>query len=216
MRFISCLVVVLTGICAACSDTPTMPDRHGIPQVGLVCVPGSASLMLCRAPISCSLYPCAAGTPADVTQEAEWRVDDTSVAKMDAPGVVRAVGIGHTLLRVKWTSTDFWTPIAVFNGTAPLPTYVYEGMIYEGGAAPRTPLSGARVEILDGLAAGRSTMSGAMPDSYPGALPVATPGHYAFFGMPSGTYRLRVSRAGYQTQEIETRQMADVTLSPVQ
>ncbi len=191
-----------------------MPERHGIPQVTIVCAPGSATLMLCRAPVSCSLYPCADGTPTDVTETATWSVDEASFASMASPGVVKAVAVGHTILRVKWTFTDYFIPIAVFPGTPPLPTYEYEGMVYDGGAASRTPLNGARVEILSGLAAGRTTLTGAMPDFYPGATVVTFPGHYAFFGIPSGTYRLRVSKEGFQPQEIDTRQLTDVTLVP--
>lgn len=40
---------------------------------------------------------------------------------------------------------------------------------------------------------------------FPGATVVSSPGHYALFGIPGGTYRLRVSKNGYVTQEIETR-----------
>jgi len=149
-----------------------------------------------------------------VTQAATWSVDDPSVATIVAPGIVQSVGVGHTLIRVSWSYTSYWRPIAVFAGTAPLPTYEYEGMIYDGAAPPRTPLDGALVEILDGLVAGRNTMSGALPESFPGALLHAMPGHYAFFGVPEGTYRLRVSRSGYVTQEIATRQFADVVLVP--
>lgn len=122
------------------------------------------------------------------------------------------------MLRVAWKETDFFTttyfiPIAVFAGTAPLETYEYEGTVYDGGGASRTPLNGASVEILTGLVAGRQTISGSQPDFFPGAtVPPAVPGHYAFFGVPSGTYRLRVSKPGFVTQEVDTKQIVDVVL----
>lgn len=177
--------------------------------------------LTCRAPINCD-YSCAAGTPSDVTQVAVWSVDDPSVARIAAPGVVVPVASGNTVLRVSWTvpsgfTTAYFIPIAVFPGSAPLETYEYEGLIYDGGAPARTPLNGALVEVLDGLVAGRRTVSGAIPDFYPGAtLPPAVAGHYAFFGIPSGTYRLRVSKAGFVTQEVTTGQLTTVVLLPAQ
>jgi hypothetical protein len=206
---------------ASCGgSTPVSPDRHGTPQVYLVCTVASGTTTACRAPIECDLYPCASGTPSDVTQLAEWRTDDPTVATISGPGIVTSAGIGHTVLRVAWKASDFFTttyfiPIAVFSGTAPLETYEFEGNIFDGGGAPRTPLNGASVEILTGLVAGRQTTSGSQPDFFPGAtIPPPVAGHYAFFGIPSGTYRLRVSKPGFVTQEVDTKQLADVVLVP--
>jgi hypothetical protein len=217
------LFVGLTLLAVGCgSSTPTAPERHGVPQVYLACTAVSSAATSCRALIGCDFYPCVPGTPSDVTQVADWRTDDPIVATISAPGIVTSAGIGHTVLRVAWKETDFFTttyfiPIAVFTGTAPLETYEYEGTIYDGGGAPRTPLNGASVEIVSGLVAGRQTTSGSQPDFFPGAtLPPARPGYYAFFGVPSGTYRLRVSKPGFVTQEVDTKQFADVVLVPQQ
>jgi hypothetical protein len=209
--------VALTLPAVACGSTPTEPERHGIPQVTIACTVASDTATVCRAPIGCALYPCASGTPSDVTQTADWKADDPSVATVVGPGIVLSVGVGNTVLRVAWKDTSFTTtyfiPIAVFNGTAPLPTYEYEGTIYDGGGPPRTPLNGASVEILAGLVAGRQTISGNQPDFFPGAtIPPPIAGHYAFFGIPSGTYRLRVSKPGFVTQEVDTKQLVDVVL----
>jgi hypothetical protein len=170
----------------------------------------------CRAPVGCNLYPCAANIPADVTEVATWSVDDPTVARILGPGLVQSVAPGHTLLRVSWSPySESWRPIAVFSGTAPLPTYSYGGLVFDGAGSPRTPLNGALVEVLNGLPAGRMMLTGTQPEAFPGAIAIASPGHYAFFGMPEGPYRLRVSKSGYATQEIETRQVADVTLVPL-
>jgi hypothetical protein len=183
----------------------------------------SNSATVCHAPIDCELYPCEAGTPTDVTQLADWSTDDVSVARIAGPGQVLSVGTGNTVLRVAWKvsnasfTTTYFISIGVFAGTAPLPTYEYEGMIYDGGGPPRTPLNGALVEILDGLVAGRTTVSGRVPDYFPGAtLPPPVAGHFAFFGVPSGTYRLRVSSPGFVTQELETQQFTNVILMRAQ
>jgi hypothetical protein len=191
-----------------------MPTRHGLAQVTIRCAPSSSASTLCVAPVSCSLYDCAPGTPTEVTNAATWSVDNTAVARVIAPGTIQAVGVGHTVLRVSWTYSNYFISIGVFAGTAPLQTYEYEGSIFDGGGPPRTPLDGALVEILDGLPAGRTTTSGGTPEFIPGATIVVGPGHYAFFGVPEGTYRLRVSKSGYVAQEVETRQFMNVTLVP--
>jgi len=196
-----------TALClfTACGGgSPTTPDRHGEIQVYIVCDGISGSATACRAPIDCNLYPCADGTPSDVTQMATWTVDDSSVATIIGPGLVKSVGVGNTLLRVRWSYSNYFIPIAVFAGTVPLPTYEYEGTIYDGGATTRTTLDGALVEIVTGLVAGRNTTSGSVPDAFPGGIPHASPGYFAFFGVPAGTYRLRVSKAGFVTQEFDT------------
>jgi acetylornithine deacetylase/succinyl-diaminopimelate desuccinylase-like protein len=150
-------------------------------------------------------------------ENASWNsmLRTTCVATMMSAGHAPNARPAHTLLRVSWTYSDYFRPIAVFAGTAAVPTYEYEGSVFDGGGPPRTPLNGAQVEILNGLPAGRTTLTGAMPEVFPGAVAIASPGHYAFFGIPEGTYRLRVSKSGYAAQEIETRQLTDVTLVPL-
>jgi hypothetical protein len=217
-RFRGCIFVA-SVLTAACGGTPTEPDRYGTPQVYIVCPVDSAAS--CRAQVTCDLYPCAPGTPSDVTQVAQWNIDDPSVARVDGPGLITSVGVGNTVLRVAWKATPlnftttFFIPIAVFTGTPPLETYEYEGMIYDGGGPPRTPLNGALVEILTGLVAGRQTTSGTQPYFYPGAsLPPPVAGHFAFFGVPAGMYRLRVSKPGFVTQEVDTQQFLTIVLVP--
>ena len=198
-----------------CERTPTSPERYGLPFAYIICDgPSGTITTACRAPVSCSMYRCPAGTPTDVTAVAVWTVDNTAVARVVAPGVVESVRDGHTVLRASWTHSSYFVPIGVFPGTGPLQTYEYAGMVFDGAAAPRTPLDGVTVEIISGLAAGRTTVSGAMPDLLPGSTAFPGSGRYIFFGIPSGTYRLRLSKPGYVTQEVETRQFADVTLTP--
>ena len=203
------------------SRTPTEPESYGVPQVSFGCTVTSETV--CTAQITCDLDPCRPGTPSDVTQVAQWSTDDPSVAVVASPGVIRSVGVGNTVLRVAWNAaplnftTTFFRPIAVFTSTPPLPTYEYEGNIYDGGGPPSTPLSGALVEILTGLVAGRQTISGNQPDFVPGAtLPPPVAGHYAFFGIPNGTYQLRVSKAGFVTQVVNTQQYVNVVLAQQQ
>ena len=216
-RLLLLLLVILSG---ACNSAPTTPERHGIPQIVVACdSPTTVSLTSCRATVYCSLYSCEPTIPHDVTTAAEWTSDAPGIVRIASPGLLEAVSPGNTVVRAKWTyaggPTSSFVSVAVFVGTAPLQTYEYEGNVYDGGGPPRTPLNGALVEIVTGLVAGRQTVSGNPPDFLPGAtiLP-PVPGHYGFFGVPQGTYRLRVSKSGFLTQELETKQMADVTLLP--
>jgi hypothetical protein len=93
--------------------------------------------------------------------------------------------------------------VAVFPGTPPLLTYSVDGYIYEGTPTARVPIDGARIEVLDGPAAGRLAVSGDPPLLLPGFTPVAAPGMYRIYGVPSGSVRIRVSKGGYIDQERE-------------
>lgn len=85
------LVGIALGFLVGCDKTPTAPERHGIPQVIIVCDSApSGDVTVCRAPVGCSLYPCAAGTPTDVTFIGVWSVDDASVARIISPGAVQS------------------------------------------------------------------------------------------------------------------------------
>src|SRR3954451_17923792 len=76
-----------------CGGTATAPDeRHGSPVIIVRCESGSASALMCTAPVSCSgLYPCQPGTPADVTATATWTTDDPTIAEVTGVGIVAAV-----------------------------------------------------------------------------------------------------------------------------
>jgi hypothetical protein len=211
------LLVALTLPTLACGSNPTAPERNGIPQVILVCTAVSDATTSCRASVSCGFYSCPSGTPSDVTQIAPWTTDDPTVATIVAPGIVRSAAIGNTVLRVGYGYPPGSMPIGVFTGTAPLPTYENEGWIYDGGGPPRTPLNGVLVEILNGVVVGRQTISGSQPDVVPGfVIPGPEAGHYAFFGVPSGTYQLRMSKRGFVTQQVDAKQILNVVLVPQQ
>jgi hypothetical protein len=79
---VGCLLVILSS--ASCGDSPTRPDRYGIPQVIIICEPASSSSTRCLAPVSCSVDPCRPGTPTDATTIATWNVDDPAVVRVTA------------------------------------------------------------------------------------------------------------------------------------
>jgi len=159
----------------------------------------------------------------DITQSAEWVVADASVVRAVTPGVFAAVGNGHTFVHAIWRgldSNDFaHTPLAVFPGTAPLRTYEIFGSVSQSGQTPSaSPINGAVIEVVDGLAAGQTATSGVPPPLLPGYFgPFGGPGYYRILGVPSGTYRLRISKAGYASQErtVTVSTPVDFQLAPL-
>jgi hypothetical protein len=136
----------------------------------------------------------------DVTAFASWTVGDAAVLRSLAPGTFQAVAAGETFVTANWQNLPTQRrPVSVFAGI-PLLTYEVDGRVSAG----TSPLNGAVIQILDGLVAGRMTISGAAPALLPGYLvsplpPVA--GSFHFLGVPPGTYRVRVTKDGYIGQE---------------
>jgi hypothetical protein len=178
------------ALATGCGSTPTAPsDRFGSPAILLRCNSGSASALNCTAPVSCSLYPCRPGVPTDVTGIATWTTDDPSVARVTGPGVIVAAGPGNTVVRATSAGvSEGFQYVAVFAGTAPLPTFRLQGIVYEGPTSNDGKIDGAIVEVIEGLIAGRTATSGAPPAVVPGfpAPGPAAPGLFIINGMPPG------------------------------
>jgi hypothetical protein len=99
----------------------------------------------------------------------------------------------------------------VFPGTAPLATSLLSGTVLDGSDPARPPLNGATVQILNGLVAGRTGVSGVAPPFMPGFWqPSGTfpAGMFEIFGVPPDSYRLRVFKPGYVTQERDVAALA--------
>jgi hypothetical protein len=203
-------------------ENPSAPTRYGPPILIVSCTAGTSPL-LCTARIECWGFPCAPEiTATDVTSQAVWESGDPSVARIIALGAVEAVGTGDTLVRAHWQHFDAQRTVSVFPGTPPLPTHEIFGGVWEAGKTPATgAISGANIEVTSGLLAGRSVTSGVPPPLLPGFFgPFGGPGYYRILGVPPGTYRLRVRREGYITQERDVTvsngsPLADFQLSPL-
>lgn len=198
-------LAIVALLAAGCGASPTAPERHGPITVEIRCAPADTETARCTAPISCGLYGCPSGMPRDITATASWTVEDQAVARVVGPGEIVRVAPGDTVVRVSQAGVgeNLW-PISVFAGTAPLQTFIITGSVSDGGDPAHPPLDGVTLEILDGLVAGRRQTSGIAPAFMPGYwAPTGffQRGQYEFFGIPSGTYRLRASKAGYVAQE---------------
>jgi hypothetical protein len=121
---------------------------------------------------------------------------------------VEAVAAGDPVIRASHPlAGDGSQSISVFPGTAPLPTYVLSGSVLDGSDPARPPLNGATMQILTGLVAGKTAVSGVAPPFMTGfwqPSPNFPAGSLEIFGVPQGSYRLRVFRTGYLTQERDT------------
>ena len=212
-------VVALLLTCVACSGNSTRPDeRTGIAGVAINCLTPVAGPLICTARATCGLYPCP-GLPDDVTQLATWTSGDPGVVAPLTPGSFQATGIGHTVISADWSHDEDTQPVSVFPNTPPLPTFEIEGAVYRNGMPPNTgAISGAVVTILDGFVAGRQAITGVPPLPLPGFFtdPTLAPQRYRFLGSPAGAYRIRVTKAGYLTQERTVGQgsIADFALDP--
>lgn len=134
-------------------------------------------------------------------------IADATILRLTAPGSFAAAAIGDTAVRASWNgiqSSD--RPVSVFPNMPPFTTFEISGSVYQAGQTPATgAINGAVLELVDGAVAGRMATSGTMPPAMPGYafIPKPTPGAYTFLGIPPGTFTLRVSKAGYVTQQVQ-------------
>lgn len=187
--------------------SPTAPDtRTGMIFVRVRCDGAGASPLVCRAETYCGTYRCPnpVADGADVTNAASWSVAD-DVIRQVGPGRFEAVRPGDSVIRVAvpGAMTEARQTVSVFPGTAPLPTHEIFGSVRELGKTDLTGgISGALIQVLDGLIAGRTATTGVPPELPPGFVgPFGGPNSYRILAVPPGTYRVRATARGYLTDE---------------
>jgi hypothetical protein len=225
------LALGAAALLAACGGSPTAPctDQEGrgetvLNSIKLSCAASGAQLQ-CEADASIQGLYVYCPMQQDVTQAAEWIAGDSTVIRASTPGAFTALATGHTFVHATWHGLDSdnfgRTPVAVFPGTGPLPTSEIFGTVSIAGQTPgSSPVTGAVIEVLDGLIQGQTATSGMPPVLLPGYLgPFGGPSYYRILGVPPGTYRLRISKEGYASQErsvtVEISNVADFQLTPL-
>lgn len=200
------VLTLLAVLAAGCiSGTPTAPvpaHTPPAPTVTRVTVgggstgnPGQTIQMSATA-----LY--SDGNTRTVTQEATWSSGNTAVATVTAAGAVTFVALGEAEIRASFQEVFGTTRVTV--APAPVQRRALTGRVIDGGR--RDGLPNARVDILDGADAGRSTNAGA-------------DGSFTLDNIAEGTFTMRFSHTGFDpvqqpvTHGPNTR--VEVTLRPL-
>jgi hypothetical protein len=204
-----------------CDENVTGPDgnpdpygRTGYIQISIDCDASGRSPLACRATTACAgLYAfCPGFTAGDVTAGVEWSSENQNVVRIVGRGAFAAVAPGDTVVGVtsQMVAGQYLVgaqrTVSVFADLAVFPTRDISGSVYEAGTlASQGAIPGAVVEILDGRLARSRATTGAPAPPPPGFFPFGctSAGQYCFHAVPPGTYHLRVSAAGFVSEERE-------------
>jgi hypothetical protein len=197
--------MVLAGLLVACdgrdrtpsAPSPSPPPAPATPVMTGLEVSGPGSVP----PGGTAQFTATArqsdGSTRDVTGQATWRTNRSSVLTVASTGVATARDRGDATLTAQFQTFSSTREVIV----VPDGTYRLSGAVHEAGVEVR----GARVEVRAGPSTGLSTLTGGG-------------GRYALYGV-AGDTEIRVTRDGYrehvQRITVADHQTIDVELIPV-
>lgn len=174
--FFVCVICVAS---ATCNRGPTAPSPSPQPAaLTRLEIVGARAVAPGETGHYTALAQFVGGAVRDVTSEAVWRSDNSPVASISAPGIVRGHHFGEAHISAVFSTLISTTEVIV---TAP-GTFRMAGRIGEAGSAD-IPISGATVDVAAGPAAGATMTTG-------------QDGRYRLYGV-SGDTRIRISKSGY-------------------
>ena len=167
---------------AGCNDAPGRRQFLPIPSpvaapAGSLVVDGPAAIEPGGSARFTATFVGDDGTRRDVTREAQWSLSGFGIV-MAEPGVAVAQDIGFARVFISYGAAYSQRELSA----RPAGTFVVKGRV-----SPLIVAASARIEVLDGVAAGRSVTT----DLF---------GEYALVGLV-GPIRLRASMLGQMTEE---------------
>ena len=193
-RSIVSVAIALSFVnCGGGGSTPTTP-APSTPIVSSVTVTGPSSPA--RMGDSAQFTATAVmsnGTTQAVTSQATWQSSNTSVATVSNGGMVAAVGVGGSDIRATYQSVSGSASITVVQATFSLCGTIRDD-------SNNAPVSGVRVEILNGANAGKSATADAS-------------GAFCLQDLSPGSFTIRVSVSGYDNAEQTVQVNANTSLN---
>jgi hypothetical protein len=125
------------------------------------------------------------GSSQSVTSQATWETNNAAVATVSTAGVATFLAAGDAELKATYRGMSGTARVAVTPKAAP--RFQITGTINEKGTTHT--VTGVTVAVVDGPDAGRSTVTDGG-------------GAYTLANVTTGTFNLRATRNGYETQTI--------------
>jgi hypothetical protein len=135
------------------------------------------------------------GSSQSVTSQATWETSNAAVATVSPAGVATFVAAGDAELKATFKGVSGTARVTVSPKAAP--RFQISGTIHEKGTTH--PLTSATVAVVDGPDAGRTAVTDLS-------------GVYTLTNVTAGSFNVRATRNGYETQTIPVALTTDMRL----